>query len=40
MRIPSAFASAVRAMAQPSLLDSTMTGTAASFGSNTRSQEQ
>jgi hypothetical protein len=37
---PSALASAVRAIAQPSLLLSTTTGTARSFGSNTRSQEQ
>ncbi len=41
MRIPSALAPSVRrAMAQPSLFESTITGTPASFGSNTRSQEQ
>ncbi len=38
--IPSALASAVRAMAQPSLLLSTITGTRASLESNTRSHEQ
>ncbi len=40
MRMPSAFASAVRTMAHPSLFESTMTGTPASLGSNTRSHEQ
>jgi hypothetical protein len=38
--MPSALASLVRAMAQPSLFESTITGTVASFGSNTRSHEQ
>lgn len=38
--IPSALASAVLATAQPSLLDSTMTGRPFSFGSKTRSHEQ
>ena len=37
--IPSALASWLRAMAQPSLLDSTSTGTPTRRGSNTRSQE-
>ena len=40
MAMPSALASAVRAMAHPSLLLSTMTGRARSFGSKTLSQEQ
>jgi hypothetical protein len=38
--MPSAFASAVRVMAQPSLFERTMTGTFLSAGSKTRSQEQ
>jgi hypothetical protein len=36
---PSAFTSSLLAMAQPSLLDSTSTGTPASPGSKTRSHE-
>lgn len=39
MPTPSALASALRAMAQPSLLESTTTGLPRSAGSNTRSQE-
>ena len=40
MRMLSALASLVRAMAHPSLLDSTITGTPASLGSNSRSHKQ
>ena len=40
MGMPMALASAVRAMAQPSLLDSTMTGLPSSAGLRTRSQAQ
>ena len=40
MRMPSALASLVRAMAQPSLFDSTITGTLARRASKTRSHEQ
>ena len=40
MAMPSALASAVRAIAHPSLLLSTMTGTVLSLGSKTLSQEQ
>ncbi len=40
MRMPKALASAVLAIAQPSLLDSTITGTPRRRGSNTRSHEQ
>jgi hypothetical protein len=38
--MPSAFVSLVQAKAQPSLFESTITSTAASLGSNTRSHEQ
>ena len=38
--MPSALASSDRAMAQPSLLDRTMTGRPLRLGRNTRSQEQ
>ena len=37
--MPSALTSALRAIAQPSLFDSTSTGTPSRRGSNTRSQE-
>ena len=39
MRMPNALASLLRAMAHPSLFDSTMTGRPTSEGRNTRSQD-